>query len=92
MPVYPGAHNQHRPHRALGLEPPDPAAGFRSSLRITEPEYTGVTCSAVCCTSTDELHECIYAPYALVRQPGAVGEGALEQQLVMTRVTSPYSQ
>jgi len=23
MPVYPGAHNRHRPHRALGLTPPD---------------------------------------------------------------------
>jgi hypothetical protein len=23
MPVYPGAHNQHRPHRALRLVPPD---------------------------------------------------------------------
>jgi putative transposase len=22
MPVYPGAHNQHRPHRALGQAPP----------------------------------------------------------------------
>jgi putative transposase len=27
--VYVGHYNQHRPHRALGLEPPDPAAGFR---------------------------------------------------------------
>jgi hypothetical protein len=23
MPVYPGAHNRHRPHRALDLEAPD---------------------------------------------------------------------
>ncbi len=23
MPVYPGAHNGHRPHRALKLAPPD---------------------------------------------------------------------
>jgi putative transposase len=23
MPVYPGAHNQHRPHRSLSLHPPD---------------------------------------------------------------------
>jgi len=23
MPVYPGAHNEHRPHRALRLQPPD---------------------------------------------------------------------
>jgi hypothetical protein len=23
MPVYPGAHNEHRPHRALDLLPPD---------------------------------------------------------------------
>jgi hypothetical protein len=34
-----------------------------SSLRITEPAYNGMTCSAVSCTSTDELHERIYAPY-----------------------------
>jgi hypothetical protein len=26
MPVYPGAHNQHRPHRALSLRAPDPPA------------------------------------------------------------------
>ncbi len=24
MPVYPGAHNEHTPHRALGLQAPDP--------------------------------------------------------------------
>jgi putative transposase len=24
MPVYPGAHNVHRPHRALKLQPPHP--------------------------------------------------------------------
>jgi hypothetical protein len=28
MPVYPGAHNAHRAHRALGLQPPDPALGL----------------------------------------------------------------
>jgi putative transposase len=27
--VYVAHYDQHRPHRALGLEPPDPAAGFR---------------------------------------------------------------
>jgi transposase InsO family protein len=27
--VYVAHYNQHRPHRALGLQPPDPAAGFR---------------------------------------------------------------
>jgi hypothetical protein len=25
MPVYPGAHNHHRPHRSLGLSPPLPS-------------------------------------------------------------------
>jgi len=25
MPVYPGAHNEHRPHRALDLQTPDPS-------------------------------------------------------------------
>jgi putative transposase len=27
--VYVAHYNQHRPHRAPGLQPPDPAAGFR---------------------------------------------------------------
>jgi hypothetical protein len=31
MPVYPGAHNEHRPHRALDLKPPDSSA--RSPVR-----------------------------------------------------------
>jgi hypothetical protein len=34
MPVYPGAHNTHRPHRALALHPPDaiePLAPARAS-------------------------------------------------------------
>jgi hypothetical protein len=35
-----------------------------SSPRITQPRCTGVSYSAVCSTSTDELHERIYAPYA----------------------------
>jgi hypothetical protein len=28
-----------------------------------------MTCSAVSCTSTDELHERIYAPYAVIKGP-----------------------
>jgi hypothetical protein len=28
--VYPGAHNQHRPHRALALSPPEPERKARS--------------------------------------------------------------
>ena len=34
-----------------------------SSATISRPKSAGVTCSAVCFTSTDELHERICAPY-----------------------------
>jgi hypothetical protein len=31
MPVYPGAHNEHRPHRALDLLPPDGPIALRQA-------------------------------------------------------------
>jgi hypothetical protein len=37
MPVYPGAHNQHRPHRSLALRPPEQADGNPVPLRA--PPY-----------------------------------------------------
>jgi hypothetical protein len=40
-------------------QPPDRP----SSATISRPKSAGVTCSAVCFTSTDELHERICAPY-----------------------------
>jgi hypothetical protein len=42
-------------------QPPDRP----SSATISRPKSAGVTCSAVCFTSTDELHERICAPYEL---------------------------
>jgi hypothetical protein len=60
--VYVEHYNQHRPHQVLRLEPPDPACP-RIIAEDHQPKCTAVTCSAVCSTNTDELHERIYAPY-----------------------------
>jgi hypothetical protein len=59
--------NQHRPHRALGREPPGPSAG-RTLGRggSTSPEYADATSLAECFTSTNELPKRIYAPYGLL--------------------------
>ena len=59
------AHNNaHRPHRALGLEPPDPPADL---IVVHDGQPAGgidATYSADSSTNTlDELHERIYAPY-----------------------------
>jgi Integrase core domain len=55
--IYVKHYNEHRPHRALGLEAPDPPAG----LAVVGEDESGwcadVTCSAVSFTSTSELHE-----------------------------------
>jgi hypothetical protein len=52
------------PGAVAGAARPQPVAG--SSPRTTQPRCTGVTYSAVCSTSTDELHERTYAhPRAL---------------------------
>ena len=69
--VYVEHYNQHRPHRALRLKPPDPARP-RIHPEDHPPRCTGVTYSAVCSTSTDELHERIYAPY----EAGRAGDAA----------------
>jgi putative transposase len=60
--VYVEHYNQHRPHQVLRLEPPDPACP-RIIAEDHQPKCTAVTCSAVCSTNTDELHERIYAPH-----------------------------
>ena len=39
MPVYPGAHNSHKPHRSLNLEAPDPAA---RKLRVVDPPAVAI--------------------------------------------------
>jgi hypothetical protein len=61
--VYVAHYNRHRPHRALPLKAPDPAAG----PTIVGEDQQGIvhraTCSAVSCTSTNELHERLCAPF-----------------------------
>ncbi len=61
--VYVEHYNRHRPHRALRRwsRQIHPVQG--PSPRIIRRRCTGVTYSAVFCTSTGELHERIYAPY-----------------------------
>jgi integrase-like protein len=61
--VYVGHYNAHRPHRALGLEPPDPSAN-PTVISGIGTVCTGGIGSAVCSTSTtDKLHERVSAPY-----------------------------
>jgi hypothetical protein len=57
------SYNRHRPHRALGLEPPAPSTGLTWSARLGEPGCADATSLVVCFTSTGELHERNYAPY-----------------------------
>jgi putative transposase len=47
--VYIEHDNAHRPHRALGLQPPDPAVEPASVAKIRRPQSTGATCSADSC-------------------------------------------
>jgi putative transposase len=62
--IYVAHDNDHRPHRALGLEPPDPPAGL-SVVRDGQPSRCiDATCSADFSTNTiDKLHERVSAPY-----------------------------
>ena len=62
LKVYVAHYNAHRPHRALQLEPPDPAAAVTFISGHRHPGSTDATCSAVSCTSTGELHERISVP------------------------------
>jgi Integrase core domain len=50
-------YNAHRPHRALGLEAPCPAAGLHLIHEGGQAGYSDVTCSAGSSTSTGKLHE-----------------------------------
>ena len=69
--VYIEHYNGHRPHRALGLQPRIPLSNLPSEARSRRPTATGATCSADSCTSTDELHERICAPYGTnLKGPG----------------------
>ena len=61
--VYVQHYNTHRPHRALQLQPRIQPSDCPWPARISRPESTDVISSAVCFTSTDKLHERIYAPF-----------------------------
>jgi hypothetical protein len=64
--IYVEHYNRHRPHRALGLEPPGPtAAGLTWSAGPGESRCADATSLVACFTSTDKLHERLYAPYEL---------------------------
>jgi putative transposase len=65
--IYIRHYNQHRPHRALGLEPPDPSAGptLVGEARRTPMRRRDLLGDWF--TSTNELHERIYAPYGPCR-------------------------
>ena len=63
--VYVQHDNGHRPHRALGLQAPDSPARPTIPGRIMEASCIDATCSAVCSTSTGELHERVCAPFRL---------------------------
>jgi putative transposase len=55
--------NRHRPHRALQLEAPDRPARLTVVGEVKRAGCSDVTCSAVSCMSTGELHELVYAPH-----------------------------
>ena len=61
--VYIEHYNRHRPHRALQLEAPDRPARLPVVVRVKKARCSDVTCSAVSCMSTGELHELVYAPH-----------------------------
>jgi hypothetical protein len=75
--VYIEHYNAHRPHRAPGCSRRIPLSNLPSRARIRRPKSTGATCSTDSCTSTEELHERICAPYGLSRWDSAApGEPA----------------
>jgi putative transposase len=49
--------NAHRSHRALGLQPPEPAGRPALTGMVQPPEFTDAISSVVSSTSTDTLHE-----------------------------------
>jgi putative transposase len=55
--VYVEHYNRHRPHRALRLQAPDRPAGPTVVGEEQPGRCVDAICSAVCSTSTDELHE-----------------------------------
>jgi putative transposase len=63
--VYVQHYNQHRPHRALMLQPPDPPVQPTILGEDDRGLCAEATCSAVSSTSTDNLHERVCAPFRL---------------------------
>jgi putative transposase len=60
--IYVRHYNQHRPHRALGLEPPDPSAGPTLMSEAGRGRVRRRTSLVDWFISINELHEHIYAP------------------------------
>jgi putative transposase len=59
--IYLPHYHAHRPHRALGLQPPDPSGRLTDLGQMTETPCVDATCSADSLTSTtDKLHERVY--------------------------------
>jgi transposase InsO family protein len=95
LSVYVNHYNRHRPHRALGLQPPAPSAPL---VLVSEDRCGSVhrrdLLGGLLSTSTDELHEHIYAPYGLdtsesTRHPG---QPCIEQAAPLGRVYAVYRQ
>jgi putative transposase len=63
--VYVQHYNRHRPHRALGLQPPDPPARLTILGEDDQGAVGRATCSADSSTSTGELHERVYVPHTI---------------------------
>jgi hypothetical protein len=81
--VYGAHYDTHRPHRALGLEPPAPSAALRV-VRDGRVRCTEMTCSVGSCTSTtDEPHERNCAPYG--RSWAPPGDQPLGRPVVLAR-------
>jgi hypothetical protein len=62
--VYAAYYNHHRPHRALGLEPPDPLANLRV-VRDGQPRrvHRRDLLSDSSTNTIDEVHDRVSAPY-----------------------------
>jgi hypothetical protein len=80
--VYVQHYNRHRPHRALGLETPDPPTELHAA-KDRQGKVRRATCSAAYSTSTGELRERICAPhgirmYVVSRQIERIGDNAVD--------------
>jgi hypothetical protein len=60
--IYGQHYDAHPPHRALGLQPPDPPGRLTELARRTVAPCVDATCSVDFSTSTGELYERVYVP------------------------------